>query len=64
MLGVFLSLCKIFYTNLLVPMSLFRDFPRPDLGPNIGAPSQFKNEENKPAQNDVYHSQFPSSSFW
>ena len=39
-----------------------RDFPRPDLGPNI---SHFPIQKlAKTSQNVVYHSQFLSSPFW
>ena len=39
----------------------YRDFPRPDLGPNNG-PFPIQNEQ-KTSQNGVYHSQFLSSTF-
>ena len=41
---------------------LFRDFPRPDLGPNIG-PLPIK-KLAKTSQNGVYHSQYLFSPFW
>ena len=43
-------------------MKRLRDFPRPDLGPNIGPfPIQ---KWTKSSQNGVYHLQFLSSTFW
>ena len=43
-------------------MHTAKDFPRPDLGPNI-SPFPTKNRA-KTSQNGVYHSKFLSSTFW
>ena len=47
------------YTDYIL---LIRDFPRPDIGPNIG-PSRIQRWA-KTSQNGVYHSQYLSSTFW
>ena len=47
---------------LQISTDMFRDFPRPDLGPNMGAfPIQ---KWVKTSQNGVYYSQYLSSTFW